>query len=129
MLDRHILVFEAVGLGLSLLEDALEVGTDRKFAARDFGQGVQTLFSRSEQSSRLDAQLIQERADDRLIGIEKRDEQVHRLDPLVPSIASQFLSFLDRFLTPVSQFIKTKGHERMPPEDQEMSCVDENPAN
>src|SRR5262249_44937642 len=47
-----------------------------------------------------------------LIGLQQRDEQVHRLEGLVPALAGQRLSLLDGLLALQGELVKSKGHSR-----------------
>ena len=46
VLDRDVLVLHPVGFVLGLLEDAVEVGAERRLAAGDLGQRVEPLLGR-----------------------------------------------------------------------------------
>ena len=89
VLDRDILVFHPLGLGLSGFENLVQLGTDRCLATGHFGQDIEPFLGGLEDLGGVDAKLCQEGANDLLVGVQERGQQVHRLDPLVPAIACQ----------------------------------------
>ncbi len=76
----------------------------------DLGQDVEPFLGGLEDLGGVDAQLCQQGADDLLVGVQQRGQQVHRLEPLVAAVACQGLGLLDGFLALECELIETKGH-------------------
>ena len=89
VLDRDVLVLHPLGFGLSGLEDLVQLGADGRLAAGDLGKSVQPFLGGLLDLGGIDAELGQQRADDLLLGVRERGQQVHRLQALVPAFACQ----------------------------------------
>ncbi len=110
MLDRDVLVFHAISLGLGGVEHGREVGPQRLFAAGDLGQSTETFLGGLEDLRGVDSELSQQAADDLLLGVQQRGQKVHRLEPLMAAVAGQRLGRLDGFLALQSQSVETESH-------------------
>ncbi len=89
VLDRDVLVLHSLGFSRRGFEHLVELGADRRLAAGYLRQSAQTLLGRLEDLGWVDAELGQERADDLLLGIQERGQQVHWLKPLMAAFFRQ----------------------------------------
>ena len=110
VLDRDVLVLHPLGLGLRGFEHLAELGADRGLAAGDLGQDVEPFLGGLQDLGGVDAELSQQRADDLLLGMQERGQQVHRLEPLMAALARQRLGLLHGFLALERELVETKGH-------------------
>src|SRR4029077_19701402 len=97
-LDRDILILHPRGLGLSGLEDLVELGTDRRLTASDLGEDIEPFLGGLQDLGGVDSELRQQESDDLLVGVQQGGEQMHRLDPLMSAVACDSLRLLDGFL-------------------------------
>ena len=111
VLDRDVLVLHPVGLGLRRLEDAVELGPERRLPAGDLGQGVEPLLGRPQDLRRVAPELTQHRPHDRLLRVEQGHQQVDRLQPLMTPLLGQSLGLLQGLLALQRQLLESKGHE------------------
>jgi hypothetical protein len=80
-------------------------------ATGDRRQRGQTLLGGTCDPVGIDAELLEQVADHRLVVVEQCHQQVHRLDPLMAAIGGQRLGLLDRFLTLQGQFVGSERHD------------------
>ena len=113
MLDRDVLVLHPLGLGLRGVEDLVELRAHRELAAGGLGEDVQPLLGGLQDLVRIHAKLRKQRPNDLLLRVQKRHQQVHRLQPRVPTLLSQGLRFLHSLLALERELLETKCHDRL----------------
>ena len=111
VLDRDVLVLHPLGFGLRGVEDLAELRADRELAAGGLGEDVQSLFGGPLDLVRIHPKLGEQRANDLLLWVQKRHQQVHRLQARMPSLLSQGLRLLHSLLALERELLESKCHE------------------
>ena len=111
MLGRDELVFHRVGLALGRFEDLDEFGAGCGDPPPDIlGKWPNSACDDPIELPAIDADLVEDRADDTLSLGRERGQQVERIDLGIAPIGRQLLRTLDGLLGLDREFVEAKGH-------------------
>jgi hypothetical protein len=111
VLGRDELVLHRIGFALGSFEDAAEfLAQLRRRAARHAGEMAQFGLHDFVQLAAVDADAIEDRADDAVVFGQERRQQVQRVDLRMPAVGRQLLGASHRLLGLERLFVESKCH-------------------